>query len=107
MLFWNIDFSFMPEIKQEYEQMIEKLQIEKETRNAKIAKLHPNGECFPPHKECPACQRVFKYRIDKASALCDQRGLEATENNVQKILDELYSDLKPDDNQSITQENFK
>jgi tRNA U54 and U55 pseudouridine synthase Pus10 len=49
---------------------------------AKVKACHPDGNHFPPHEECPLCQKVFQRFERLAEARCRELGQELTEENM-------------------------
>lgn len=55
-------------------------------REAKVKECHPTGDHWPPHPECPACQKLAQMWDAQAKKRCKELGLEETEENLEIAL---------------------
>lgn len=58
----------------------------REGRDAQVLACHPTGEHWPPHPDCPACQKVAQMWNNQAKKRCQELGLEETEENLEIAL---------------------
>ena len=70
------------------------IQAAKEGRDDKVKACHPNGEHWPPHPECPCCQKVAEMWDLQARKRCQELGLEETEENLEKALKDFLTSRK-------------
>ena len=64
-------------------------------REAKVKECHPSGECWPPHPDCPLCQKVAAMWDKKAREKCKELGLTETEENLEIALREYLKSKAP------------
>lgn len=65
-------------------------------REELVKKCHPNDNHWPPHEECPVCQKIFQKLENEAKAILgeeDSKDEEKLEEKVWEIFEKKY--LKP------------
>lgn len=63
----------------------------KQEREALMAKCHPDGGHWPPHEECPACQKLLQMVENKAKERCkNPEDMEELEKHFWDVMKEKY-----------------
>lgn len=57
-----------------------------DAREAKVKECHPDGGHWPPHGDCPLCQKVAEKWGNAAKKRCKELGLPETEENLEIAL---------------------
>lgn len=74
------------EFKASLEENDKKIQELVNNREAKVKECHPDGKHWPPHEECPLCQKVAQKWDKLAKDRCKEMGLPETEENLDRAL---------------------
>jgi len=70
------------------------IQAAKEGRDDKVKECHPDGVHWPPHPECPCCQKVAETWDAQAKKRCKELGLEETDENLLTALKDFLASRK-------------
>ena len=89
-----------PEVKTSILENDKRIQDLIAEREAKVNECHPNGNHWPPHKDCPACQKVAQKWDKIARDRCKELGLPETEENLERVLKEYLDTVEEVESQA-------
>ncbi len=97
---WEKLASFLPE-EQQAQLRQKKAEREKlhQEREALVKKCHPNDNHWPPHPDCPACQKIFQMLECQARKVLTEeeaKDEKKLEEKVWEIFEERYTKRKED-----------